>query len=183
MRKKSLIIMIFVMCFLLEGCGLSNKTDKERAKEVVISFLDGYKQKDKSVSELLLGKIESDYMSFDGISSNFAERLKYEIKSCQGKDENIYSVEVEIETIDFEKAFNNAYQKTIKKYGEEGIRKNFLNEMKQEIERKECIFKKIDCNVTVRKIKREFKIQIDDVFANALTGGMNKYLFSLQEEG
>ena len=40
MRKKSLIIMIFVMCFLLEGCGLSNKTDKERAKEVVISFLD-----------------------------------------------------------------------------------------------------------------------------------------------
>lgn len=30
------------------------------------------------------------------------------------KDENIYSVEVEIETIDFEKAFNNAYQKTIK---------------------------------------------------------------------
>ena len=38
------------------------------------------------------------------------------------------------------------------------------------------------CNVTVKKMDDRFKIQMDSSLANALTGGMNEYLNSLQNK-
>ena len=89
-------------------------------------------------------------------------------------------MEVKIETIDFRKLFTDSYQETVEKYGEEGIAENFMNEMEKNIIEKKHEVTKVVCSIGVRKINDNFKIQMDSSLANALTGGMNEYLSSLQ---
>lgn len=177
MKKGKLSVILLGMIFMLSGC---KDTNKELAEEKVVYFLEGYKQKDETISELLLGTTATDSMSFEGVSAFFAEELEYEIKSCKEDEEDLYSVEVEVQTIDFEQLFSSSYEQTIEKYGEEGITENFMSEMEKNIEKREFEINKVTCNVVVRKLNDEFKIQMDNSFANALTGGMNEYLDSLQ---
>ncbi len=176
MKRIKISIIVFITVFLLVGCGDERKG---YAEEQVSVFLDRYKQKDNAVSELLLGITETDYMSFEGISSYFAEELKYKIKSCKREEESLYKVEVEIQTIDFKQLFLDSYQETVEKYGEENITDFFEEQMEQNIKEKEYETIKTVCNVVVREVNDEFKIEMSGSFANALTGGMNDYLNGL----
>lgn len=181
MKKRKvlriLIILLFVLVFVLVGY---NEVNKIVAKERVVTFLNGYQQQDTTIGKLLLGTTETDSMSFEGVSAYFADELEYEIISCRREKKNVYNVEVKVQTIDFEQVFSDAYQTTIERYGEEGVAENFLNDMEQNIQAKEYELNKVTCNIIVRKLNNEFKIQMDSSFANALTGGMNEYLSSLQ---
>lgn len=175
--KITTIIILLSVSLILGGCKDPNE---EKAEKQVAIFLDGYQKQDESISKLLLGTSEADYMSFEGISRHFANELKYKIKSCKKEQENFYNVEVEVETINFERLFSDSYQETIEKYGEEGILENFLKVMEENISEKEYESNKIVCNVIVRKLNDEYRIQMDSSLANALTGGMNEYLNLLQ---
>lgn len=177
MKSVKISIIVFIVVLLLVGC---RDEKMENAEEQVSIFLDRYKQKDNAVSELLLGVAETDYMNFEGISSYFAEELNYKIKSCNREEENLYKVEVEIQTINFEQLLLDSYQETVEKYGEEKIADFFVEKMEQNIKEKEYEYIKIVCNVVVRELNDEFKIEMNSSFANALTGGMNEYLDRLQ---
>ncbi|MCI9131268.1 hypothetical protein [Thomasclavelia cocleata] len=178
MKKLKLSVVLVGVIFLMTGCKDANS---DIAKEQVVDFLDGYKQKNEEISEFLLGSTEADSMDFDGISAYFADEMEYKIKSCKKKEENLYNVEVEVQTLDFEQVFSDSYQETVKKYGEEGIAENFLGEMEENVKEGKYETNKVVCNIVVRKLNDEFKIQMDSSFANALTGGMNEYLSSLQK--
>lgn len=192
MKKVKLSIILIAFVYLMTGCKDTKKEEqitKEKTSEEKIvenqikEFLEGYKQKDEKISELLLGTSEADSMSFEGISAYFADGLEYEIKSCKKKEDDLYNVEIEIKTIDFEQLFSNSYQETVDKYGEEGITDKFMSEMEQNIKEKDYEVNKSVCNVNLMKLNDEFKIQMDSSLANALTGGMNDYLASLQQGG
>lgn len=192
MKKVKLSIILIAFVYLMTGCKDTKKEEritKEITSEEIIvenqikEFLEGYRQKDEKISELLLGTSETDIMSFEGISAYFADGLEYEIKSCKKKEENLYNVEIEIKTIDFQQLFSDSYQETIDKYGEEGIADEFMSEMEQNIKEQDSEVNKSTCNVNLIKLNNEFKIQMDSSFANALTGGMNDYLASLQQGG
>lgn len=176
MRKVKLFVIYLIVIFSLTGCGYK---DKQLARKRVGDFLDGYQQKNESISGYLLGTDGDADMGYEGISAYFAEKLEYEVKSCKKEESDIYCVEVEIKTIDFEKLFTLSYEETVESYGEE-IEENFLKQMEQNVEKGEYETYTSDCEVYVRKIDDEFKIQMDSSFANALTGGMNQYLNSLQ---
>lgn len=179
MKKVKCLMLLIIITVLLTGC---KDEDNDIAKEKMEIFLEGYKQQDDTISELLLGNHRSENMMFEGVSQYFANKMEYKIKSCKKEDRGIYKVKVEIQTIDFEKLFLYSYQTTIEKYGTEGIVDNFLNEMEQIIldEKYETINN--TCDVLVREVNNELKIQMDGFLANALTGGMNEYLNSLQGE-
>lgn len=180
MKKTILPIILFLIVSLITGCSLFRDENKEVVEQQVTTFLEGYKEKDASISKLLIGNSESN-MTFEGVSAYFAEKLEYKIKSCKKTNDISYSAEVEIKTIDFENLFTSSYKETIEKYGEEGVVENFINEIEQNIKDDNYKIKKVICNVSVKKINDEFKIQMDSSLANALTGGMNEYLAFLQK--
>ncbi len=173
------IVFLILSVILLVGC--STDKNEQLVQQRVTEFFEGYKNKDESISKFLIGSSEMDNMSFNGTSVYFAESLTYEIKSCKKTSDTDYIVEAKVETIDFKDLFTTSYNQTVEKYGENGIADNFINEMEQQISKKEYTVSKFTCNVTVRNIDNEFKIQMDSSLANALTGGMNEYLDSLQE--
>lgn len=175
--KKIAFLILSVM--LLVGC--STDKNEQLVEQKVTDFFEGYKNKDKSISKFLIGSSEMDSMSFDGISVYFAEKLNYEIKSCKKTSDTEYNVEAEVETIDFKDLFTTAYDQTVEEYGESGITNNFINEINKKISNNDYTKSEFTCNVIVRNIDDEFKIQMDSSLANALTGGMNEYLDSLQE--
>lgn len=176
MKKIKVIFLVFIAISMVVGCDES----KNIVEQQVANFFEGYKKRDASISELLVGGTETDNMKFEGISTYFAEELKYEIKSCKKQDDNTYNVKVKVQTIDFEQLFLLSYQETIEGYGEEGISEHFMDEMEQNIKENNWVIKEVTCNVVVRKINDTFKIQMDSSLANALSGGMNEYLNSLQ---
>ena len=55
----------------------------------------------------------------------------------------------------------------------------FEEQMEQNIKEKEYETIKTVCNVVVREVNDDFKIEMNSSFANALTGGMNDYLNGL----
>ena len=118
-------------------------------------------------------------MSYEGISSSFADGLSYEIISCRKDSDNLYIVEIQTTTIDFEKLFTVSTEETVENYGEDNVTDHLLDVMAQKITDDTCETKTIPAQVSVLKINEEYKIQMDGSLANALSGGMNDYLESL----
>ncbi|MGN0441163.1 MAG: lipoprotein [Acutalibacteraceae bacterium] len=175
--KRLLTVLLAVL--FLTGCSANQNDDA--VKQCVTNFFDGYKKKDVSIAKFLVGSPESDGMNFEGISAYFADNLIYKIKACEKTSETDYSVEVEVETIDFKQLFTDSYNETVDKFGEDGIVHNFMDEMEQNIVDKDYRLSEFECKVKVRNVGDVFKIQMDSSLANALTGGMNEYLASMQE--
>ena len=178
-RLSAISIILITIMLLTVGC---NDKNGDMAQKQLSDFLDGYKQKNEAISKDLLGSSDTDIMMFNGISGYFADKLEYDIKSCKKNGNDNYNVKVEIETIDFEKLFSRSYHDTVEEYGDEGIEKNLLNKMEEEIKKGNYEMYMATCNVTLKKVDDRFKIQMDSSLANALTGGMNEYLNSLQNK-
>lgn len=186
MKRIGLIFLL--ICILSTGCSKKVEDNKEDHKvndqtefeQQVENFLNGYQKKDETVFKMLIGGMEENLITYDGISGYFAEKMNYSIKSCEKVDEANYNVDIEVKTIDFEKLFTSSFEETIKEYGEEGITDNFLNAMELEIKEDVYETKTFNCTVIVRKNGAEYKILMNNSLANALTGGMNEYLYSLQ---
>ena len=183
-RRIFLTILIFVFlaavasAVLLVPGILQENRDKDRAQAAVTEFLERYKACDPAASELLAGT-DDIAMSYEGISSSFADRLSYEVISCRKDSDNLYIVEIQTTTIDFEKLFTVSAEETVKNYGEDNVTDHLLDVMQQKITDDACETKTIPAQVSVLKIDEEYKIQMDGSLANALSGGMNDYLESL----
>lgn len=170
------MLLLMVMVIVMTGCD-SNKKHIERQ---VVAFFEGYQEKNPDISTMLVGGADANDMAFEGISEYFAEELKFNVKSCKKVEKNLYHVNVEVKTINFEKVLMESYEETVEKYGEERINDKFLEIMEKNIQDDRVDKKITNCTVVVRKINGEYKIQMDGYLANALTGGMNEYLNSLQ---
>ena len=92
----------------------------------------------------------------------------------------MFTVEIRAETIDFEKIFTDSYQNAVEQYGEQKAAENVLSIMQQKCEEGKYETKAITAESTVLKINGTFKIQMNSALANALSGGMNDYLISLE---
>lgn len=183
-RRIFLTILIFVFlaavasAVLLVPGILQENRDKDHAQAAVTEFLERYKACDPAASELLVGT-DDIAMSYEGISSSFADRLNYEIISCRKDSDDLYIVEIQTTTIDFEKLFTVSTEETVENYGEYNVTDHLLDVMQQKITDDACETKTISAQVPVLKIDEEYKIQMDGSLANALSGGMNDYLESL----
>lgn len=157
---------------------LQENRNKDCAQAAVTEFLERYKACAPAASELLAGTADIA-MSYEGISSSFADRLSYEIISCRKDSDNLYIVEIQTTTIDFEKLFTVSVEETVENYGEDNVTDHLLDVMQQKITDDTSETKTIPAQVPVLKIDGEYKIQMDGSLANALSGGMNDYLESL----
>lgn len=155
-----------------------SKQARNQAQETVNAFLDRYHACDPAASELLAGT-EDIAMSYEGIPSSFAEKLRYEIISCRKDSDDLYIVEIQATTMDFEKLFTVSAEETAENYGEDNVTDYLLDVIQQKITDDACETKTISAQVPVLKIDGEYKIQMNGSFANALSGGMNDYLESL----
>lgn len=184
--KRRIILTVSILVFLAAVAAvvllvpgiLQENRNKDRAQAAVTEFLEMYKACDPAASELLAGT-EDIAMSYGGISSSFADRLSYEIISCRKDSDDLYIVEIQATTIDFEKLFTVSAEETVKNYGEDNVTDHLLDVMEQKITDDTCETKTIPAQVSVLKIDEEYKIQMDGSLANALSGGMNDYLESL----
>lgn len=172
----ALIVVAVAAVFAVRLVG--DMQDKKKAEEVVSGFLDSYQACDPAASEFLTGT-EDIAMNYEGISAFFADRLTYDIVSAEKASENLYTVRIEVETIDFEKAFTDSYQEAEEQVGEEKAATAFLDIMQSKLESSDCATKAISADVSVSNIDGTFRIQMDNSLANALSGGMNDYLLSL----
>lgn len=172
-----LIAAVSAVVLLILGI-LQENRDKECAQAAVTEFLERYKACDPAASELLAGTGDIE-MSYEGISSSFADELSYEVISSRKDSDDLYIVEIQTTTIDFEKLFTVSAEETVKNYGEDNVTDHLLDVMQQKITGDTCETKTIPAQVSVLKINGEYKIQMDGSLANALSGGMNDYLESL----
>lgn len=184
--KRRIILTVFILVFIAAVSGvillvygtLQENRHKDNAQAAVTEFLERYKACDPAASELLAGTGDIE-MSYEGISSSFADGLSYEIISCRKDSDNLYIVEIQTTTIDFEKLFTVSTEETVENYGEDNVTDHLLDVMAQKITDDTCETKTIPAQVSVLKINEEYKIQMDGSLANALSGGMNDYLESL----
>lgn len=184
--KRRIILTVSILFFLAAGAVvillvsgiLQENRDKDRAQAAVTEFLERYKACDPAASELLAGTGDIE-MSYEGISSSFADELSYEVISSRKDSDDLYIVEIQTTTIDFEKLFTVSAEETVKNYGEDNVTDHLLDVMQQKITGDTCETKTIPAQVSVLKINGEYKIQMDGSLANALSGGMNDYLESL----
>ena len=184
--KRRIILPVSILVFLAAVAAivllvpriLQENRDKDRAQAAVTEFLERYRACDPAASELLAGT-DDIAMNYEGISSSFADRLSYEIISCRKDSDDLYIVEIQATTIDFEKLFTVSSEETVKNYGEDNVTDYLLDVMQQKITEGDCEIKTISAQVSVLKNDEEYKIQMDGSLANALSGGMNDYLESL----
>lgn len=184
--KRRIILTVSILVFIAAVSGvillvygtLQENRHKDNAQAAVTEFLERYKACDPAASELLAGTGDIE-MSYEGISSSFADGLSYEIISCRKDSDNLYIVEIQTTTIDFEKLFTVSTEETVENYGEDNVTDHLLDVMAQKITDDTCETKTIPARVSVLKINEEYKIQMDGSLANALSGGMNDYLESL----
>ena len=184
--KRRIILTISILVFIAAVAAvvllvpgiLQENRNKAHVQAVVTEFLERYKACDPAASELVVGT-DDIAMSYEGISSSFADRLSYEIISCRRDSDALYLVEIQTSTIDFEKLFTVSIEETVKKYGEGNVTDHLLDVMQQKIADDTCETKIIPAQVSVLRIDEEYKIQMDGSLANALSGGMNDYLESL----
>lgn len=179
MKRKfvSIILLLLIISgvFTLNGC--SDK-EIESAKNQVILFLDGYKEKDPNIFKYVVGSSESDNIEYNGISRFFAEHFTYEIKECKKNDENTFNIKIEASTIDFGKLFEETYNFMTMNYPDSSS-DEIVKKMEENIINNKFEKFVVECNILVLKIKDEYKIQFDASLANALTGGMNEYINSI----
>lgn len=171
------LVAVSVVLLLVPGILQENK-DKDNAQATVTEFLERYKACDPAASELLAGT-EDIAMSYEGISSAFADGLSYEIISCRKDSDNLYIVEIQATTIDFEKLLTASVEEIVENYGKDNVADHLLDVMQQKITDDTCEKRNLSAQVSVLKIDGECKIQMDGSLANALSGGMNDYLESL----
>lgn len=107
------------------------------------------------------------------------KKLQYEIKDVK-VEEDVCDVDVEIETIDFKKLFETAYQEALKEYGETKVSKCLPSILEKHVKDDAVATLKDTYQVNVHSVENDWKIEMDSEFANALTGGMNAYIESLQ---
>lgn len=184
-KKRFVVIVILFLLVIAAGAvafiptGLEEYRSKKNIEKTVTEFLVRYSSCDPSASELLAGT-EDVEMNYEGISKYFANNLKYKIESVNQDSDDVFTVEIRAETIDFEKIFTDSYQNAVEQYGEQKAAENVLSIMQQKCEEGKYETKAITAESTVLKINGTFKIQMNSALANALSGGMNDYLISLE---
>ncbi len=167
------LLVVSIGTFFIRGIILSRN-----AEDVVVAFLDGYAAKDSTIAHHLVGQGDGDIISFDNsFSQAFAENFTYEIESSKCVGFNNFVVNVKASTIDFEKLFDDAYNKVADDYSDDKFSKVLEEKIKtdeyQEIE--------LTGELEVYKNDDEYKILMNFDLADILTGGMRSYLDSMQE--
>ena len=189
MKKHKKLLIIILLVILVAAAAISAfllkkhmRAEAAGAENLVVEFLDGYKAKDPAVTDLTMQAMEGDTFTYEASSAIFAENFKYEIVDAKKVESNLYLVDITASNIDFEKLFTSAFDAFSAQQENADAAVDFETVLNEKITAKDYVTKDFTCSVTVLKFGDDYKLNLDGELANAMTGGMNEYLASLQTQ-
>ncbi|HIT08661.1 MAG TPA: hypothetical protein IAB55_06215 [Candidatus Merdivicinus faecavium] len=176
-RKQAIILELtlltisFVILALLLLWNIQDR--KKGAEECVSQFMDSYIQQDaKRCAELLIHN-PSNPQEFSHAQSALSQTITYAITGSKMNRDSV-TVYLEIENVDFEKAFTQLLSEDREEIVVEDII-NFTIESARNTD-----YRKIySCEATVYRFGEEDKISMTRTFSNALLGGISEFVSSL----
>jgi hypothetical protein len=172
MRKQFLILLSFLI-FTLVGCGNSNDDEELEIKDNVQAFLEGYQSLDGSIGKYL-ADYDKDNIQFNGFQSILAQQIIFKVGKVEHLD-NEFLVNVKINNVDFQAAF----EQIIEEYTANDTEEDILNKLINKLEDESAQRKDFDVEILIQQTGDTYEIILTPELSNALLGGYNEYLTSL----
>lgn len=177
--KKWLLICLGIILFIvITSYSFWKNNEGKEERQIVSAFMEAYTQNNEKKCKELISD-ENTTMSeqtFSDFQKETAKRVTYQILGFSQR-ENYSVVELKITNVDFRKMMDVLLEsgKTIEETQFEYTLQNMLSD--SEIPRRE-----FECEVNVRQIEGEYKVEITESLSNALLAGVPEYIASLVRE-